>query len=49
MEPADLDSLQSAVAGLNDDEIDRLMGLMSDDIQWTGVPYGWLWRRRTPS
>lgn len=49
MDQTDLDRLEVAVAALNEGELDPFVGLIDDDMVWTGQPQGWLWWRHTPS
>lgn len=49
MDQADVERLEAAVAALNDGDLDPFVGLIDDDMVWTGQPQGWLWWRHTPS
>ena len=48
MEPYNVDVLETAATALNNGDTEPLLGLMSDDMVWSGFPRGWLWRRETP-
>lgn len=49
MDQADVERLEVAVAALNDGDLEPFVGLIDDDMVWTGQPQGWLWWRHTPS
>lgn len=49
MEAIDLELLDGAVQALNNGDLEPFVGLMDDDMVWTGQPHGWLWWRHTPS
>ena len=48
MNSRDVASLRGAVDDLNDGNIDTFLGLMSDDMVWSGYPHGWLWWHQRP-
>lgn len=48
MTPGDVSSLQSAVDDLNVGDVEPFLGLMSDDMVWSGSPHGMLWWRQRP-
>ena len=49
MDQADLEKLEAAVSALNDGDLEPFIGLIHDDMVWTGQPQGRLWWRHTPS
>lgn len=49
MESNNADLLGPAVTALNSGDCEPLLGLMSDDMVWSGFSRGWLWWRETPS
>lgn len=49
MDQAEIERLETAVAALNDGDLDPFVGLIDDDMVWTGQSQGWLWWRNTPS
>ncbi len=49
MDQADIDRLETAIASLNDGELAPFVGLIAEDMVWTGRPQGWFWWRTTPS
>ncbi len=48
MTPGDIAALAGAVDELNNGGIESFVGLMADDMMWSGYPHGWLWWRQRP-
>lgn len=48
MDRNDVEALEAAVVALNDRELEPFVGLMADDMVWTGMPSRWLWWRPVP-
>ena len=46
MDAVDIANLESAVDALNDSDVEVLVALMSDDMDWRGASNSWLWWRR---
>jgi len=46
---SDIEVLDAAVLALNDRELEPFVGLMSDDMVWTGQAQRWFWWRQVPS
>lgn len=48
MEQREIAALEGAVNDLNGGDIETFIGLMADDMVWSGHPHGWLWWRQRP-
>ena len=44
-----IERLQEAAAAFNRGDPDPLVALLHEDLEWRGVPRGFLWWKRTPA
>lgn len=44
-----LEQLREATRAFNDGDIEPLVALLHEDLDWRGVPRGFLWWKHAPS
>jgi ketosteroid isomerase-like protein len=43
-----IDDLRTAAEALNKGDAGPFASLLAEDLEWRGVPHGFLWWKRTP-